>query len=261
MARLCPFFSGSKGNSYYIGSKKAGVLIDTGRSARQIENMIKACGIEQDAIKAIFITHEHSDHVSALRVFNKKRRLPVFASKGTITKLSAILEDCSLLYQMEDDLQIADMVINAFHTSHDCAEGFGYTVKTADDKVFTLATDLGYISEEVENSLFGSDFVVLESNHDVGMLRNGPYPYMLQQRILSDRGHLSNNTCADMILRLAKSGTARFLLAHLSQDNNTRRKAIETSAEGLIKAGFIHGEDFLLDAAKAENIEGKSIIF
>lgn len=261
MARLCPLFSGSKGNSYYIGTKRAGVLIDAGRSTKQLENILTACDIDVSAIHGILITHEHTDHISALRVFIKKHPVPVFASKGTISALLGSVENSSLLYEMEEDLQIADMVINSFHTSHDCAEGLGYTLRTQDDKKITLATDLGFISEEVEENLFGSDFTVIESNHDIAMLNGGPYPYMLRQRILSDKGHLSNNVCSEILPALARSGTTRFLLAHLSQDNNTRRKALDASMKTLVGAGFIHGEDFLIDAAKPENIEGKSIIF
>lgn len=260
MARLCPLFSGSKGNSYYIGSKSAGILIDAGRSAKQLVNMLIACEIGLEAVQAIFITHEHTDHVSALRVFLKRHRVPVFASRGTIREISGTLEDATL-YEMERDVQIADMTINAFHTSHDCAEGLGYTVRTADHRKFTLATDLGFVSEEVEESLLGSDFVVLESNHDVDMLRYGPYPYMLKKRILSDRGHLSNDACAALLPKLAKNGTTRFLLAHLSQDNNTRAAALEASLQTLVSGGFIHGEDFIVDAAKPVNDEARSIIF
>lgn len=260
MARFCPLFSGSSGNSYYIGSKTAGVLVDAGRSAKQIDMMLKACDIDPAVIQGILITHEHSDHISGLRVFAKKHAIPVFGSKGTIRELMYKTEGATL-YEMEEDLQIADMEINAFHTSHDCAEGFGYSIKTADDRKITFATDLGFISDEVEDGIMGADFAVIESNHDVQMLKTGGYPYYLKQRILSDRGHLSNDTCADFLPRLAKSGTTRFFLAHLSKENNSRQVALDTSYEALIKEGFINGEDFILDAGKAENTEARTIIF
>lgn len=261
MARFCPLFSGSSGNSYYIGSKSAGVLVDAGRSAKQLDLMLKACEIDPLAIHGIFITHEHSDHVSGLRVFAKRHNLPVFASRGTIRALQSTLREEVTTHVMEDELQIAGMTINCFHTSHDCAEPLGFRIKTADDRVITVSTDLGFISEECENSLMASDFAVIESNHDVDMLRTGPYPYYLQRRILSNKGHLSNDTCADFLPRLAKSGTTRFFLAHLSRDNNSRKIALETSLASLIKAGFIQGEDFLLDAAKPENIECRTVVF
>ena len=261
MARLCPLFSGSTGNCYYIGSKKAGVLVDVGRSAKQTELMLKACGIEPAAVQAVLVTHEHADHIRGVRVFAKKHALPVFASAGTLWAMTETLMGEVSAYEMEADLQIANMHISAFHTSHDCAEPFGYRIRTEDEKVIAVATDLGFLSEEVKAALTGADLAVIESNHDVEMLRNGPYPYYLQKRILSTKGHLSNDTCADFLPQMAKSGTTRFLLAHLSRENNSRKIALETAMASLVKAGLIHGADFQLDAAKVENVSGNSILF
>jgi len=260
MARLCPLFSGSSGNSYYIGSKSAGVLIDAGRNAKQIDLMLNTCGIDPKSVKGILLTHEHSDHISALRVFAKRHSLPVFSSEGTLMAIGDSL-DHSNAYILESELQIAGMTVSHFHTSHDCAEPIGFRIKTADDKIFALATDLGYISEEVENSLLGADTVVIESNHDPEMLRTGMYPYYLKKRILSNQGHISNDTCAQILPKLAKSGTTRFVLAHLSSENNSRRVALQTSLTSLVQAGYVPNSDFLLDAARRENFEGNSIIF
>ncbi len=261
MARFCPLFSGSTGNSYYIGSKSAGVLVDAGRSARQLDNMLSACGIDASAVHGVLITHEHSDHISGLRVFAKKHGIPVFASKGTLRELRRQMENEVSLYEMEENLQLADMNISSFHTSHDCAEGLGYSIKTADGRKVTVSTDLGFISDEVKENLMGADFAVIESNHDLNMLKTGNYPYYLKQRILSNHGHLSNTACAELLPKLAQNGTTRFFLAHLSRENNTRQVALETSYASLIKAGFINGEDFILDAGKPENTEARTIIF
>lgn len=260
MARLCPLFSGSKGNSYYIGSKSAGILVDAGRSAKQLDLMLKTCGIDPLAVQGIFITHEHNDHVSALRVFAKRYRLPVFASKGTLAALAGSLEDTPM-HVVEDSLQIAGLEVHPFHTSHDCAEPLGFRVRTQDERIITVCTDLGCLSEEVTENLLGADFVVLESNHDVEMLRTGPYPYYLQQRILSDCGHLSNDVCAALLPRLAKSGTRRILLAHLSNENNSRTLALETAMRALVAEGLIANEDFVLDAARPANDTGAVIRF
>lgn len=252
MARLCPLFSGSKGNSYYIGSKSAGILVDAGRSAKQIDGMLAACEIDPLAIQGIFITHEHTDHVSALRVFAKKYQLPIFASKGTLHALEGSVGD-AVTYEVEADLQLADLNIHPFHTSHDCAEPLGFRICTGDQRVVTVCTDLGYLSDEVMENLLGSDFVVLESNHDVEMLRQGPYPWHLQKRILSDFGHLSNAVCAAFLPQLAKSGTTRMLLAHLSDENNSRTMALKTAMRALVTAGYIANQDFVLDAARPAN--------
>lgn len=260
MARLCPLFSGSSGNSYYIGSRSAGLLIDAGRSAKQIEGMLRLCGTDPLAVQGILITHEHHDHVSGLQVFAKRYSLPVFASAGTLQALEKSLTGLET-HQICQETEIAGMRVFPFATSHDCAQPLGYRIRTEDQRIFTLSTDLGFLSQEVKESLLGTDFAVIESNHDVGMLRNGPYPHYLKQRILSDQGHLSNETCAAFLPELAKSGTRRFLLAHLSRENNTPSLALEASLSALTRAGFVRDVDFLLDVAAPENRTGRPIIF
>lgn len=260
MARLCPLFSGSTGNSYYIGSRSAGLLIDAGRSARQLDNMLKLCGVDPSAIKGILITHEHSDHVSGLRVFAKKYSLPIFASVGTLGELTDTLDGAET-HIMPEDLQIADMTVTPFHTSHDSAEALGFRIKTADSRAFALATDTGVLTDEVKSRLLGADTVVIESNHDPEMLQKGAYPYPLKQRILSNRGHLSNEACAEFLPQLASSGTRRFVLAHISRENNLPSLAREKALAALVRAGLVQDVDFLLDTAKPENTDGKTIIF
>ncbi len=260
MARLCPLFSGSSGNSYYIGSRSAGLLLDAGRSARQLDGMLKLCGVDPLAVQGILVTHEHSDHVSGLRVFARKYGLPVFASAGTLSALGSSLDGVET-HRAEPGLQLAGMTVTPFSTSHDCAEPLGFRVETEDKRIFTLSTDLGYLSEEVREHLLGTDFAVIESNHDVEMLRTGPYPAYLKQRILSDHGHLSNADCAGFLPELARSGAKRFLLAHLSRENNSPSLALGASLGALVRAGYVRGVDFLLDAAAPENTGGKAIIF
>lgn len=264
MARLCPLFSGSSGNSYYIGNQTDGILIDVGRSARQTVQMLDSCGIAVSQIKGIFITHEHSDHVKGLRVFASKYHIKVYASPGTLGALEqmGILTD---QYPAEEigleGIECGGMMVKPFLTSHDCAQGYGYTVQTSDDRKITVSTDLGVVSDHVREHLCGSDMVVLESNHDVGMLRNGSYPYPLKRRILSDLGHLSNQSCAEEISALVKGGTPRFLLAHLSRENNTPEIAYQTAICALTMEGMKPELDFQLGIAPVENRTGKTIIF
>lgn len=261
MARFCPLFSGSSGNSSYLGSRSAGVLIDAGCSARRLDGRLKLCGIDPLALQGILITHEHSDHMNGLRVFAKKYGLPVYASQGTLAALRAIGMEGVELRDIGAGTELAGMEITPFPISHDCAQPTGYRVHTEDGRNFCLATDLGYLSDAVKEQLLGCDMVVIESNHDMEMLRNGPYPFYLKRRILSDHGHLSNAACAEFLPELLKSGVRRFMLAHLSDTNNTPQLALETSLSALVRAGYVREVDFLLQVAMPENTEGKTVIF
>lgn len=263
MARLVPLFSGSSGNSYYIGSKEAGILIDAGRSAKQLTEMLRTCGIDPLAVQGIFVTHEHSDHVSGLRVFASRYNVPVFGSAGTLDALCDmdINNGSFAAAYMEQGIQLADMTVSSFRTSHDCAESCGYRVKTPDGKILTLATDLGFLSEEVCGNLYGSDYVILESNHDIRMLETGGYPYPLKRRILSDHGHLSNKACSEFLPKLHASGTRKFLLAHLSSENNTPDIAYQTSLCSMVVCGLVQNEDFTLGVAPKANVKGLNILF
>ena len=261
MAELCALYSGSTGNSYFIGSKTAGVLVDIGRSAKQTTNILKRCAVDPLAISGILITHEHTDHVNGLRVFASRYHIPVFASAGTLGALESmgVLDGSFPAYTIEGTLELAGMQITAFRTPHDCAESFGYRIHTADKKNVTVATDLGYITPEIEENLLGTDLAVLESNHDIGMLRTGPYPYSLKRRILSDCGHLSNVACAEMLPTLFEHGTKHFILAHLSRENNTPDIARQTAVCGLQMAGIEDG--YILDVAPIENLDGHTVTF
>lgn len=264
MARFCALFSGSSGNSYYIGSEQAGILIDAGRTAKQLDNMLEHCAIKPEAVQAVFVTHEHSDHIKGLRVFASKHHLPVFASAGTLSELE-LLDCLSPKYEAkvigDSGMECAGMFIKPFHTSHDCAESVGYRIETRDGRSVAVSTDLGFLSDEVRRELTGADMIVLESNHDVGMLQTGPYPYYLKRRILSKTGHLSNTDCAGELCGFAGSGTTRFVLAHLSSENNTPELAYQTSLCSLTLSGLKQGTDFELYVAPKENREGKLILF
>ena len=262
MAKAVPLFSGSKGNSYYVGSAGEGVLIDAGRNCKQIELAMEANNLSMQNVGALFITHEHIDHCAAVRVLAKKYGLPIYASQGTMTALSnsGKLPPNADIHIIEDEAAVGNMQIKRIDTPHDAAESCCYLVTASDGKRALIATDMGVMLPQVRAAAEQSDFAVIESNHDIDMLKTGPYPYPLKRRILSDRGHLSNEACAAELCELVRSGTLRLMLGHLSEQNNTPEVALRTAVAELMRAGMKLNTDFTLDVAPGQ-ITVKSVIF
>lgn len=263
MAKVCPLFSGSSGNSYYIGTGDWGILVDAGRTAKQMEAALAANNISISSVRAIFVTHEHTDHVKGLRVLASRHHIKVYSSMGTLEALNdmQILDGkfpCEAVSQQ--GVVEGDMEIRPFHTSHDSAESVGYRIALPNGRIVVVATDLGFVSDEVRESLAGCDVAVMESNHDVGMLQNGAYPYYLKRRILSHQGHLSNSACAQELPELVKQGTTRILLAHLSRENNIPQLAYQTALCSLLEQGMKDRDDFLLQVAPVENLGGHTLL-
>ncbi len=262
MARFCPLFSGSKGNSVYIGAGTTGILIDAGVSAKRLETALCERDIAPASIAAIFVTHEHSDHIAGLRVFASRYATPVYASEGTLTALCEMgtVNGKFEALPMQAEVCAGELRVTSFHTSHDAAESTGYRVDTPDGRRITVATDLGVMTDEVRQALAGSDLAMMESNHDVRMLQNGGYPYYLKRRILSSTGHLSNDACSCELPGLAQSGVTRFVLGHLSRENNFPEIARQTALCSFTENGMREGVDFTLSVAPQVN-EEKVLIF
>lgn len=251
MARFCSLFSSSSGNCTYIGSSGGGILIDAGVSAKQISLGLNGISVDESEINAIFVTHEHSDHIKGLRVFASKYNIPVYATAGTLNELEkmGVLNGKFPTAVIEGEIECGGQLIKPFATSHDVAESCGFSVTTGDDRQLSVATDTGIVTDEMRDALTGSDLVLIESNHDIGMLRNGNYPYLLKRRILSDTGHLSNLACGDFVTELIKSGTTRFVLGHLSKENNIPSLAYQTSKAALDCLGATENRDYILTVA------------
>lgn len=249
MSRFCPLFSSSRGNCTYLGCSDAGLLIDAGVSARSVVLALNQSGIDPSEIKAILVTHSHSDHVSSLKRLACTLKVPLIMSETTTATLAdegRLPEQARIIDADAGEISVGGMTIKSFRTAHDCPGSRGYTVEMPDGIKMAVCTDLGYVSEEVRSSLCGCQLVMLESNHDITMLQKGHYPPELKRRILSENGHLSNAACAAELPGLVRSGTTRLVLGHVSQDNNLPGAVRTCALASLMESGFEENRDFIL---------------
>lgn len=225
MMRICSMASSSSGNCIYVGSSSTHILIDSGISGKRIKSGLEAIGIEPSDIDGIVITHEHSDHIKGLGVVSRKYRIPVFATEPAWKKIiSSGLTgeiDRSLFNVIRPDcgFSINDLTVHPFATSHDAAQPVCYTFTNGEKKI-SVATDLGCYDSYITDKLEGSNVLFVEANHDIEMLKNGNYPYYLKKRILSDIGHLSNETSGKLISEVCHENLQYVILGHLSRENN-----------------------------------------
>ena len=232
--RIVTFASGSPGTCYLVSDGGVNVLIDAGISARRIVQGLGVLGLAPQDVCGVLITHEHSDHISGLPVLVKRTGMRIFAPSelGEVLKrVKPELSESIDYIPPDGGLCVGDVRITAFPTPHDASASFGYRIEGSE--VFAFATDTGHISDELLQGLQGADTVVIEANHDKVMLKNGPYPPFLKQRVLSKHGHLSNDDCAKLACLLADSGTRQIILGHLSQQNNTPEAAETAVSEAL----------------------------
>ena len=231
--RLCSIASGSSGNCVYVGSEATHLLVDAGISGKRTEGGLRELGLSGHDIDGILLTHEHSDHISGLGVLSRKYEIPIYATAGTIRaiKTSAALKDLddSLFHEVCEDrkLVLKDLTINPMHISHDAAQPVGYRISYGGRKV-AVCTDLGVYNDYTVECLKGVNALLLEANHDVNMLQVGPYPYYLKKRILSEKGHLSNENSGRLLCRILHDGLKTVLLGHLSKENNLPELAYES---------------------------------
>ena len=239
MTYFCTLASGSEGNAALYVSGRQRILIDAGRNTRYLSEGLRRLALSTADLTHILITHSHSDHVSALPVLLKHTPAILVCSHETFTAIAHRLPMGVpvLLFTPGEGFYLGDVKVQTFATSHDAAGSCGFVLGQGAEQA-AVCTDLGTMNGGQFEAIRGSRVVLLECNHDTEMVKNGPYPYPLKVRILSDQGHLSNQFAAKVAVRLCQSGTRTLLLAHLSAENNTPRLALATVREALAREGL-----------------------
>jgi len=224
--------SGSKGNCTYVETKKQKILIDIGVTLSYLTRELEEISLTPNDLSAILITHSHSDHIKGLQSLVKRTNLPVYITEGMRQDLLEKIPESNIRI-LSSENEIEDLVVECIPTSHD-VESVGYLIHEGDTSLVYI-TDTGYINRKYLNNLANRDIYIIESNHDEKMLMDGPYPYILKQRIISDKGHLSNTTVASYLTKLVGEKTKYIVLAHLSENNNTEDLAYQTTKNMLIE--------------------------
>lgn len=250
---FCSLYSGSSGNCIFASSDNAKVLIDAGLPGKRIDEALKHIGQSANEIDGIFITHEHSDHVKGVGILSRKYDIPIYASANTWVamekSIGKVKEHNIKVMDRRSTISINDLDIRSFNIPHDAAGPVGYTINSKEKKI-SIATDFGIFTEEIRDNIKESDVILLESNHDINMLKMGPYPYTLKRRVLSEVGHLSNEDCGKAIIDILKSGLGKkVILGHLSGTNNHPDLAYETVVGILREQGVHVGGDIHLSMA------------
>ncbi len=258
--RLCSIASGSSGNCIYVGSDCAHVLIDAGISGRRVEAGLNSLELTGRDLDGILITHEHSDHIKGLGVIARKYGIPIYATGGTVDamvrsgSLGKIPEGIFREIREDEPFLIKDLVVNPFTIPHDAAQPVGYRLECGEHSV-GIATDLGKYNEYIIENLQNLDALLLEANHDIRMLQVGRYPYYLKQRIMGDRGHLSNENAGQLLCRLLHDNLKAVFLGHLSKENNYEELAYETvCSEVTMGDNPYKSKDFKIQVAKRDYI-------
>lgn len=231
--RLCSIASGSSGNCIYVGDEKTHLLVDTGISKKKVEQGLHTLGIKGEELSGILVTHEHIDHIQGLGVFSRRYEIPIYATKGTIegirccSGLGKLPEELLHEVEVDETFSLGDMKICPFTISHDAREPSGYRIENC-SRSAAVATDLGTYDTYTVEHLQNLDAIVLEANHDIHMLEVGPYPYPLKQRVMGDKGHLSNELSGRLLCEILHDHLQYVVLGHLSKENNYEELAYET---------------------------------
>lgn len=257
---FCSIASGSSGNCIFTGTEQCGLLIDAGISGKQVEKGLNAIGRTAKDLNGILITHEHSDHIKGVGVLARKYGLPIYGTAGTL----CAMKNCSSLGKIDEGLfreicpdqrfEVGDMEVLPLRISHDAAEPVAYRVY-AGEKSVAVVTDLGIYTDYIVDHLQGLDAILVEANHDLHMLQVGVYPYYLKQRIMGNRGHLSNENAGRLLCRILHDNLKKIYLGHLSKENNYDALAYETvCSEVTLGDNPYKAKDFPIEVARRDAV-------
>ena len=264
--RMCSIASGSSGNCVYVGSDATHLLVDVGISGKKTESGLEELGISGGDLDGILITHEHADHISGLGVLARKYEIPIYATRGTIEAVRQMKSmgsiDQELWVEVKEDQRftIKDLTVNPLRISHDAAQPVAYRISYGSKRV-AVCTDLGVYNDYTVECLKGLDAILLEANHDVRMLETGSYPYYLKQRILGERGHLSNENSGRFLSRILHDRLKAVVLGHLSKENNMPELAYETvRMEISLGDNPYKAEDFQIQVARRSELSPVMVV-
>lgn len=250
MNRFVSLISGSSGNATFISDGKTNILIDCGMSGAKLKEALHAIDVLPESLDALLITHEHSDHTRGAGVVSRRYNLPVYATIGTHAGMDiGNIDDSNIHFVKEDEVsEIGTIAVTPFEIPHDAEQPVGYSFTVGGEK-YSLATDIGKMTNGILEHIIGSKKIILESNHDLQMLQYGSYPFPLKQRIMSDKGHLSNEMASKTALYLVQNGTEHIALGHLSEENNRPEIAMLETYNLLSQSGVKVGDDITLQIA------------
>lgn len=255
--QFCSLFSGSSGNALFVSVDETKILIDAGLSCKKIFEGLRTIGENPTDISAIFISHEHIDHTRGAGIISRKLDIPIYANENTWARMISLIGNVAphniKIFSTGEKMNHGELEILPFSIPHDAAEPVGFNF-FAKGKKLTIATDIGHMNDEILGHIDGSDLVLIEANHDLEMLRIGSYPYHLKRRIEGDHGHLSNDTASEIIAFLAERGTSRFILGHLSKENNFPELAFLTMQNKLLTKNMVVGEDVWVEVACRDSV-------
>lgn len=248
--RFCPVLSGSSGNLLYIEGNDTRILIDCGLAGNYAAQALEQFGFSMKNVDAILVTHDHSDHTKGVGILSRRHHIPIYANPATYKSMAPIVgviyPGYAHTFETGKEFQIKGLSITSFSIPHDAADPVGFVISNGAKRVGIL-TDIGRFNDWLLSFVAGCDMVLIEANHDIDMLNAGPYPYALKRRILSERGHLSNDACGKALVKLYGAGVRSAVLGHMSKENNLEALALETVRQTMRQAG-IADADFFLDA-------------